>query len=214
MPSIATPSRSLMLNILTPLVALALLLLAQPGRAADFRDGDIIFQQSRSSQSLAIQKATGSKYSHMGLVIYRSGFPQVFEASGKVGYTPLEEWRRRGVGGHYVLKRLRNAGSILNGEMLSKMRRTAEEFRGKPYDPYFEWSDTRMYCSELVWKIYYRALGLEIGRTQRLKELNLSVPVVKKALAKRFGANIPLKEKVITPAAMFESKLLVTVEEG
>lgn len=52
--------------------------------ASDLKDGDIIFQTSKSPQSQAIQKATGSKYSHMGIVIHRSGFPQVFEASGKV----------------------------------------------------------------------------------------------------------------------------------
>lgn len=180
--------------------------------AADLKDGDIIFQTSRSSQSLAIQKATGSKYSHMGIVMYRSGFPQVFEAADKVRYTPLSEWIERGVGGHYVVKRLRNAGTMLNGEMLSKMRRTAEDLRGKPYDPFFEWSDARIYCSELVWKIYYRSLGIEIGKLRRLKEMNLSSPVVKRTLLKRFGKRIPLEEKVISPAAMFNSKLLVTVE--
>jgi hypothetical protein len=180
--------------------------------AADLQDGDIIFQTSRSPQSLAIQKATGSKYSHMGIVIYRNGFPQVFEAAGKVGYTPLNEWIRRGVGGKYVVKRLRNADSMLNGEMLSKLRRVAEELRGKPYDPYFEWSDSRIYCSELVWKIYQRSLGIEIGRLQKLKEMNLASPVVRKALLKRYGRKVPLNEKVISPGAMFNSKLLVTVE--
>jgi hypothetical protein len=180
--------------------------------AADLKDGDIIFQISRSPQSLAIQKATGSKYSHMGIVIYRNGFPQVFEAAGKVSYTPLNEWTKRGIGGKYVVKRLRNADSMLNGEMLSKLRRVAEELRGKPYDPYFEWSDSRIYCSELVWKIYERSLGIEIGRLQKLKEMNLMAPVVRKALLKRYGRKVPLNEKVISPGAMFNSKLLVTVE--
>jgi hypothetical protein len=35
------------------------------------RDGDIIFQTSHSPQSLAVQRATGSAYSHMGLVFLR-----------------------------------------------------------------------------------------------------------------------------------------------
>lgn len=184
-----------------------------PVNAADLRDGDIIFQVSRSPQSKAIQKATGSRYSHMGIIIHRSGFPQVFEAGAKVRYTPLSDWIRRGVRGRYVVKRLRNADYLLNGETLSKLRRVAEELRGKPYDPCFEWSDTRIYCSELVWKIYKRTLDMEVGRPQKLGDLNLSAPVVRKELQKRYGRRIPLNERVITPAAMFNSKELVTVEK-
>lgn len=37
-----------------------------------FQNGDIIFQTSNSGQSKAIQIATGSKYSHMG-IIYKQG---------------------------------------------------------------------------------------------------------------------------------------------
>jgi uncharacterized protein YycO len=39
---------------------------------------------------------------------------------------------------------------------------------------YFEWSDDRMYCSELVWKIYFEATGIAIGSLQQLKEFNLT----------------------------------------
>lgn len=199
------------LHRVTPLILL-FCLAAWPVRADDLRDGDIIFQISRSSQSKAIQKASGSRYSHMGIIIHRSGFPQVFEAGAKVRYTPLNTWIGRGVRGRYLVKRLRRADDLLNGETLSKMRRVAEELRGKPYDPWFEWSDTRIYCSELVWKIYKRTLDLELGRPQKLRELNLSAPVVKKELQKRYGRRIPLNETVVTPTAIFNSAELVTVE--
>ncbi|EPR85580.1 hypothetical protein [Acinetobacter gerneri] len=39
--------------------------------AEDFQTGDIIFQTSKSAQSLAIQKATHSPYSHMGMLVYK-----------------------------------------------------------------------------------------------------------------------------------------------
>ena len=45
------------------------------------KDGDVIFQTSLSSQSVAIQRATHSRYSHMGIIFFRSGQPYVFEAS-------------------------------------------------------------------------------------------------------------------------------------
>jgi len=54
------------------------------------RDGDIVFQTSRSSQSEAIQHATGSAYSHMGLILFRDGRPYVLEAVATVRYTPLD----------------------------------------------------------------------------------------------------------------------------
>ena len=57
--------------------------------AADgWRDGDIIFHTSRSSQSAAIQRATHSPYSHVGVVFFRDGKPYVFEAIATVRYTP------------------------------------------------------------------------------------------------------------------------------
>ena len=62
----------------------------------------------RSSQSLAIQRATHSPYSHMGLVLYRDGRAFVLEAVATVRYTPLAEWIDRGVGRHFVVRRLRD----------------------------------------------------------------------------------------------------------
>lgn len=70
-----------------------------------------------------------------------------------------------------------------------------------------------MYCSELVWKLYDRALGLRIGELQRLKDFNLDDPAVRAKLRERYGDRIPLEETVISPVAMFRSPLLVTVVE-
>src|SRR5437867_2402013 len=90
-----------------------LLVACNAGGAPALQDGDIIFQTSRSPQSLAIQRATHSPYSHMGIILYRSGRPFVFEAIATVRYTPLGEWIDRGSGGHYVVKRLRDAANVI-----------------------------------------------------------------------------------------------------
>jgi len=139
-----------------------------------FHDGDIIFQTSRSSQSLAIQRATGSPYSHMGIIFIRDGRPYVFEAVATVRYTPLESWIARGQGSHYVVKRLKDAGKVLDGNGLAKLQGATSQFAGRPYDLTFEWSDDRIYCSELVWKLYDRALNIHVGELQPLKDFNLS----------------------------------------
>ncbi|MFC4158194.1 YiiX family permuted papain-like enzyme [Chitinimonas lacunae] len=175
------------------------------------QDGDLIFHQSTSAQSLAIQRATGSPYSHMGIVLWRDGKPYVFEAVATVRYTPLERWIGRGAGRRFVVKRLRDADKQLTPAALARLRHEASRLRGKPYDLTFEWSDRRIYCSELVWKMYQRALGLEIGRLQRIRDFSLEDPAVRRKLRERYGRQVPLDEPVVSPRAMLESALLETV---
>jgi len=93
------------------------------------------------------------------------------------------------------------------------MKDLGEKFKGKNYDIYFEWSDYKIYCSELVWKIYKETLNIEIGELQELREFDLTNDIVKNKMKERYGNDIPLDEKVISPATMFESDKLVTVIE-
>lgn len=196
---------------LLAIIGLAFVLSSCAAHAQPLRDGDIIFHTSRSSQSAAIQRATHSRYSHMGMILHRDGKPYVYEAVNPVRYTPLDRWIARGEGGRYVVKRWRDADAKLDAKASQRLRKAALRFEGRPYDLAFEWSDTRIYCSELVWKAYREALGIEIGATQRLADFDLDDPIVKAKLAERYGAKIPLDETVISPQAMFDSPLLVTV---
>ena len=196
---------------------LLVLLLAPSARGGevplDARDGDVIFQTSLSSQSLAIQRATRSPYSHVGIIFHRNGKPYVFEAASTVRFTPLRKWIARGSGAHFVIKRLKNADTLLPTTAVRNLRKEALRFQGKPYDFTFEWSDRRIYCSELVWKTFDRALGIQVGSPQKLKEFNLSDPIVVRKLEQRYGSNVPLEETVISPGAVFDSMELVTVTE-
>jgi hypothetical protein len=198
-----------------PFLILTLLALSACGDslAGQLRDGDIIFHTSRSAQSVAIQKATHSRYSHMGIVFFRDGEPYVYEAIKTVQYTPLKKWVARGNGGHYVVKRLREVDRLLTPEGVAKLRQAATKLQGKPYDLTFEWSDARIYCSELVWKIYDRGLGLGVGRLQKLREFDLSDPIVKAKMKERYGNALPMEETVISPGEMFSFDGLVVVAE-
>jgi uncharacterized protein YycO len=180
---------------------------------SSIQNGDIIFQTSMSSQSKAIQLATNSKYSHMGIIYENDGQFLVYEAVQPVKLTPLAEWINRGENGHYVIKRLANAKQVLTSTTLTKMKQVGEQFNGKSYDIYFEWSDDKIYCSELVWKIYKQAADIEIGELEQLADFDLSNDIVKAKMKERYGENIPMDEKVISPAAMFDSDKLVTIEE-
>ena len=182
--------------------------------STEFQNGDIIFQTSKSGQSKAIQLATGSKYSHMGIIYKQDNDCFVYEAVQPVKLTPLNEWIKRGEEGHYVIKRIKNSQNLLTPAALTKMKQIGEKYAGKDYDLYFEWSDSRIYCSELVWKIYKEATGLEIGELGKLSDFNLTDKAVKQKLIERYGDNIPKDELVISPASMFNSNLVETVFEN
>ncbi|MBN1141125.1 MAG: YiiX family permuted papain-like enzyme [Deltaproteobacteria bacterium] len=172
--------------------------------------GDIVFQTSLSSQSQAVQAATKSRYSHVGIVLFKDGKPFVFEAVQPVKYTPLKQWLNRGKDRHYVIKRLK---SPLSEAVVKKMHQENKRFEGKPYDLTFEWSDERIYCSELVWKLYKSAGGIELAPLAKLGSFDLKHPAVKIKLKERYGAKVPVNEPVIAPVAIFDSDLLETVAE-
>lgn len=180
--------------------------------SGEIMNGDIIFQTSLTDQSKAIHLATKSKYSHCGIIYIENGQYFVFEAVQPVKNTPLDKWIARGKNGHYVIKRLKNAEEILTAETLQKMKVEGEKFKGKNYDLTFEWSDDKIYCSELIWKIYQRATGLEVGKLERLSDFDLTSEVVKTKMKERYGDNIPMDEIVISPVSIFESELLITVK--
>ena len=89
--------------------------------------------------------------------------------------------------------------------------RRREQLAGKDYDPYFEWSDERIYCSELVWKIFERGAGIELGARQTIADFDLSHPAVQQKLKERYGDRVPLDEVVVSPAAIFAAADLETV---
>lgn len=94
------------------------------------------------------------------------------------------------------------------------MKKVGDQFYGKNYDLTFEWSDDKIYCSELIWKIYHRATGIEIGKLEKLSDFDLTNEVVKKKMKERYGDKIPNNEIVISPQEIFESDLLILVKSN
>ena len=166
-------------------------------------EGDILFQISTSGQGKAIQLATHSPYSHCGILFKEDEQWIVFEGVQPVKKTPLNEWIARGDKHHYVVKRHKKALELLTPEVKLKMKTEAKKFIGKNYDLTFEWDDDRIYCSELVYKIYNRGAGISIGTLQELQDFDLSHPIVLQKIKERYGKNIPLHETVISPGSLF-----------
>ena len=177
------------------------------------RDGDILFQITGSQQSKAIQLGTGSKYTHCGIVLEKDGRLQVFEAISKVGWVPVDTWIKRGTNSHYVVMRLRDT-SVLTSEVIRAMRADTAYFAGRDYDLLFQWSDTKIYCSELVWKLYKRNTNLSLGAIRTFADYDLDHAAVKKIIRERYGRDFKLAEKVVAPSDIMESNLLDVVKDS
>jgi uncharacterized protein YycO len=175
---------------------------------SQFLSGDIIFQESESSQSKAIQLATHSKYSHCGIIFKNNGKTYVLEAVQPVKLTALKTWINKGKNNHYVLKRF---AKTLNESQINSMKKTGQKMIGIPYDLWFNWSDEKIYCSELVWKIYFEGAGIKLSELEKLGQFNLNSEEVRKKLKERYGNQIPINEPVVSPASLFNSNLLMTI---
>jgi hypothetical protein len=171
------------------------------------QEGDMIFQTSQSQQCEAVRIATNSKFSHCGIVFMEKGKKYVFEAVQPVKYTPLKAWITHGKDNNFVVTRLKNASTILNTQTLQQMKAYGKILNNKDYDLYFEWSDDKIYCSELIWKIYKKGAGIELCPLQKLKDFNLKDKRVQAILAERYGNKIPLEENVVAPSNLEQSKI-------
>ena len=183
---------------------------AQPNLGS-LKDGDMIFQTSQSSQCKAVRIATNSKFSHCGIIYIIDGEQFVYEAVQPVKLTKFKDWITHGENNDYVVKRLKNASTILTTSTLQKMKEYGNKFDNKDYDLYFEWSDDKIYCSELIWKIYKNGAGIELCPLEKLKNFNLKNNIVETILKERYGNNIPLEENVVAPSQIVDSKMLETV---
>lgn len=175
------------------------------------QEGDMIFQTSESQQCEAVRIATNSKFSHCGIIFIEKGKKYVFEAVQPVKFTPLEEWITHGKANDYVVTRIKNAASLLTPETIQKMKQYGKTLNKKDYDLYFEWSDDKIYCSELIWKIYKNGAGIELCPLQKLKNFNLKDARVQAILAERYGNAIPLEEDVVAPSDLEKSKIVTTI---
>ncbi len=177
-------------------------------RAAEptVESGDLVFETSSSAQSGGIQWATGSRWSHVGIVEVSPHGTSIIEALGKVSRTPWRAWKRRaGRNGGFLVLRPRGLSSAQRAGAVEQ----AKALLGRRYDPRFGWDDDRIYCSELVVKAYERGAGISLGRRERLGDLRLLG--IERAMERRWGGAVPRDLVLVTPASIAEDARLAPV---
>lgn len=132
----------------------------------------------------------------------------VYEAISTVQATPIEDWIRRGKGGQY---RLMRPLQPLTKEQLQGMNSVGRSYQHKSYDLRFDWSDHKMYCSELVWKMYKAGADLELTGLRPMDSYRLGDPKVKAIIQQRWGDDINWKEPMVAPSDLANSPLLKVV---
>jgi hypothetical protein len=179
------------------------------------QNGDLVFQTSQSSQSLAILAASHSAYTHMGIIqLDAEGHPFVVEATGPVKTGPLQDWIKKGVGGRIAIKRMK----ALPGESAAKILAAAHVYDGLPYDKFFLSAKNEIYCSELVSLAFKEGAEITLGRSQKVKDLAIDNFAVRNIMQKRWRAyplcqpnesynfescfKIILEQELVTPASI------------
>ncbi|PAW79142.1 MAG: hypothetical protein B9S32_04075 [Verrucomicrobia bacterium Tous-C9LFEB] len=173
--------------------------------------GDLVFQKCLSMQGVAIRIATNSQYDHMGIIILRHGKKMVLEALEPVLCTPLAEWVKRTPFTPIAIRRPIRFSSEPFPDLAARLDAAAREFEGKSYDYLMEWSDDRLYCSELVWKLFQRHFQIELCPLQHLRDFNITHPLVARQLKKTYGDAIPLDQTVVSPESVLNSSALQVV---
>jgi hypothetical protein len=178
-------------------------LTAETGPVSEVREGDVIFQTSKSQQSPLIQIATRSKITHCGIIVMRGGKPYVLETLKTLVLTPLDKFIARGEDGKYWIKR----------SSRENIKIKYAKYLGKPYDLAFKFDNGRFYCSELVYDIYQKQLGIQLAEPKQVKDYLIlftdRLPKLKRAMKRR---GISKEQYAIAPVDIFNSEYLESVD--
>lgn len=172
---------------------------AKTDNVVNVKEGDVIFQTSKSRQSPLIQIATRSKISHCGIIVMRNGRPFVLETLGTLRVTPLNKFIERGEGGKYWIKRCPK----------ENIKIKYSHYLGRSYDLAFRFDNSKYYCSELVYDIYKKQLGIELCKPKKVSDYLFigtdKLPQIKSAMRKR---GITKEQYVVAPVDIYNSDYL------
>ncbi len=155
------------------------------------KEGDIIFHTSKSPQSKFLVAGTGSLATHCGIIVERQDGLYVYEATGPVKLTPLQEWIDRGVGKRAWYRRV-----------TEKPLKVRLDYKGQKYDFAFKFDNGKMYCSELVYLIYKEQFGIELCEPRPINDYHVGMPFAKEFIRKR---GISLYQKAVAPCDIQDS---------
>ncbi|MEO6052836.1 MAG: YiiX/YebB-like N1pC/P60 family cysteine hydrolase [Chthoniobacterales bacterium] len=163
-------------------------------------EGDIVFQSIPKCDLVdAIEGATHSPYSHCGVVLREHDQWVVIAAISEVRETPLLRWIQRGRGAGFAVYRLKPSYTA----SIPEFKKHLVGYLGLPYDYDYDMSDKEIYCSELVYKAFNKTTGEQMGKLEKLSDLDWKpyADYIKSIQAN----NLPLDRVMITPKSLSEA---------
>ena len=164
----------------------------------ELQNGDLIFRKGRSIESRIVLLSDGdSEYSHVGLVYKHNRKTFVIHASpieegdkdDFIRMESIEDFVSEEKAVKFALYRV--AGSLINFPEIACSYAFDCFLKKYRFDNRYDLkSNSKLYCTELIWKAYKYA-GIDLVRN-RLKNINL----------------ILIHKKIIMPSSIIESKLL------
>ena len=158
--------------------------------------GDLIFQYTNTRVARVTEAITKSPITHVGIVIVENKKVRVLEASSKVKYTSLKSFLLKSKNGWVAV---RKPAKELTEKQMESLRLEAKKWIGKPYDSQFSWGDDKIYCTELVYKMYEN-IGLKISALEKVSvilEDNEDNVMLNKYIKKVYGSKHKIKKRDI-----------------
>lgn len=175
-------------------------------------EGDLIFIHSQTEQAAAISESTGSNWTHVGIIVKKNGDWYVAEAVGPLQVNSLRSFIARSKGKTYKVMRFKYFSQKMVPQLYAQLYKY-----NQPYDIFFEWSDERIYCSELTYKVFKAVTGRPIGQLQKVGDLKLDGPYTKRLIEERLtaiGKELDLEEPILTPVAQTIDPNMVLIDES
>lgn len=185
-------------------------------KVSDLRVGDVLLQPLDCKLCTMIEEEEGSRFSHIGVVLSTGAQVRVAEAYGSVRAVPLtvfDSKTERGLG--LLVLRFRN--TALQERFQSEAGRFqaiySRDFDGARYDSEFRWNNLdsngreKLYCSELVSKLFQAFAGIEVPVKRMHFERN------REAWVRFFKGNVPDGLPGNSPETFRQSDLFLEVGE-
>jgi uncharacterized protein YycO len=198
------------------LIWMTLLGLMARAEALELKVGDVILQPLKCWACSLIEAEEETIYSHVGVVVATSPEVMVAEAFSKVRKLSLNEYNQKTEPGQKLMV-LR----FRRDDLVAELQRSKSEFmklfetsfEGALYDHDFRWNNfddqgnEKLYCSELVSKLFQAFAGIELPIKRMHFEQN------RESWMTYFRGNIPDQMWGNSPADIHRSDLFYEVGE-
>lgn len=171
------------------------------------KDGDVIFRLGDARVlfgyfpfSRFIARASGSKFSHTGIVEIKNGNPYIYDTS-KFGVQrqPLSVWMLDNIG-HIGVKRLQTKYQDRIPQVLKYCHDVYQA--GVPFDYQLDPDDSALYCVEMTEKAF-RSASLPLSKPVRLGDMENAHKLIGRILVFQYLSTFTLKHPLSLEQPVF-----------